>query len=233
MIEQSAWWRLGRILFAVAWIGVAGCAATTPAPPPSSEQPAAPPSSGGIELPVGKYTRGDAAAPVTIIEFADYECPFCAQEEPILERLLRDYGSRVRHSYHDYPVHPNATKLAEAARCAGEQGGFWAMHDYLFKHAATLDVGMLGQYGSSLGLDGEALDACVSSGRYREAIEDDAALAKAAGVRGTPTFFVNGKRLDGGQTYNDLSKAVEAALGSEAAPQRIRTRQNTEPCFAG
>jgi len=216
--EQWAAWRLGRILFALAWVGVAGCAVTAPAPPPPSEQPAAP-QSPGIELPVGQYTRGDAAAPVTIIEFADYECPFCAQEEPILERLLRDYGSRVRLAYHDYPVHPNATKLAEAARCAGEQGGFWAMHDFLFKHAATLDVGMLGQYGSALGLDGEALDACVSSGRYREAIEEDAALAKAAGVSGTPTFFVNGKRYDGGQTYNDLVKAVDAALQSPGGSQ--------------
>jgi len=179
------------MLLAAMWLGMAGCAPTAQAPAPA--QTVAPPTL-SAELSAGKYVRGDAAAPVTIVEFADYQCPYCAQEEPILQRLLRDYESRIRLVFHDYPVgHPHSMELAQAARCAGEQGGFWAMHDFLFKRAETVDIGRLAQYASSLGLDGEALDACVKSGRYRKSVEADAAAAQKAGVRGTPTFFVNGK----------------------------------------
>jgi protein-disulfide isomerase len=203
------------MLLAAMWLGIAGCTATAQAPAPA--QIVAPPAL-SAELSAGKYVRGDDSAPVTIVEFADYQCPYCAQEEPILQRLLRDYESRIRLVFHDYPVgHPHSMELAQAARCAGEQGGFWAMHDFLFKRAETVDIGRLAQYASGLGLDGEALDACVKSGRYRKSVEADAAAAQKAGVRGTPTFFVNGKRLDGWQTYNQLAGTVDAALESLAA----------------
>ena len=166
------------------------------------------------ELSSGKHVRGAAAAPVTIVAFADYQCSHCAEQEPILSRLLRDYDARVRLVFHDYLGHPYSLELAQAARCAGEQGGFWAMHDFLFKHFDTVDTARLGEYASALGLDGEGLNACVKSGRYRKSIEADAALAQKAGVLGTPTFFVNGRQLVGTQTYAQLAAAVDEALAS-------------------
>ncbi len=203
------------MLMAAMWLGMAGCAPTAQAPAPA-EIVMPPPLI--AELSAAKYVRGDPAAPVTIVEFADYQCPYCAAEEPILSRLLHNYKSRVRLVFHDYPVgHPHSIELAQAARCAGEQGGFWAMHDFLFKRAESVDIGRLAQDASTLGIDGEALDACVKSGRYRKSVEADAAAAQKAGARGTPTFFVNGKRLDGWQTYNQLAGAVHAALESSAA----------------
>jgi len=203
------------MLLVAMWLGMAGCAPTAEVPAPA--EIVTPPSL-IAELSAGKYVRGDPAAPITIVEFADYQCPYCAAEEPILLGLLRDYRSRVRLVFRDYPVaHPHSIELAQAARCAGEQGGFWAMHDFLFKRTESVDISHLAEYGSDLGLDGEALDACVKSGRYRQSVEADAAAAQKAGARGTPTFFVNGKRLDGWQTYNQLAGAVDAALESSAA----------------
>ena len=214
MLNQRGVLWIGAIPIVALWLSVAGCAPTATAPATAAAPaPVATPAPLSPELSSGKYVRGDASAPVTIVEFADYECPYCAQEEPVLNRLMHDYASRVKLVFHDYPVgHPHSIELAEAASCAGEQGGFWAMHDFMFKRPESVDVGMLSQYGSSLGLDGEALDACVKSGRYRKSVEADAAAAVKAGARGTPTFFVDGRRLDGWQSYNQLSEAVDEAL---------------------
>ncbi len=166
------------------------------------------------KLASGKYVRGSADAAVTIVEFADYRCSHCAEQEPILQRLLRDYDTRVRIVFRDYLGRPDSIDLAQTARCAGEQGGFWAMHDFLFKHFDTVDTARLAEYASALGLDGDGLTACVKSGRYGKSIEADAALAQKAGVPGTPTFFVNGRRLAGTQTYAELAAAVDEALAS-------------------
>ncbi len=216
MVNRASIRRLQRpTIAALCVLAAVGCARTAPAP----KQPeiVAPPSL-IAELSAGKYARGDASAPVTIVEFADYQCPYCAEEEPILHRLMKDYQSRVRIVFHDYPIghYPHSVELAEAARCAGEQAGFWAMHDFLFKRAGNVDISHLAQYGADLGLDGQALDACVKSGRYQKLVDADAAAARMAGARGTPAFFVNGHRLDGWQTYNQLAGAVDAALESHA-----------------
>ncbi len=207
-----------------------GCAPTaSPSASPAVSSPAvetrgaveqAPVAGGGtanVEARSGPNTRGDPGAPVTIVEFADYQCPYCAQEEPTLERLLRHYQPRVRLVFRDYPIHEHSVELAEAARCAGEQGGFWAMHDFLFKHVETVSVGYLSIYATALGLDGPALAACVGSGRYQKAIAADRAAAEKAGAQGTPTFIVNGKRLDGMQTYDQLAEATNNALATRSA----------------
>lgn len=191
---------------------MAGCASTAAVPTALriNVEPAL-----SAELSSGKYVRGAATAPVTIVEFADYQCSHCAEQEPVVQRLMRDYDARVRFVFHDYPLgHPNSFDLAQVARCAGEQGGFWAMHDFLFKHFDTVDTARFGEYASALGLDGEGLTACVKSGRYGKSIEADAALAQKAGVLGTPTFFVNGRRLVGTQTYAELAAAVDEALAA-------------------
>lgn len=198
-------------LLAILWLGVAGCASTAPEPT-ALRINVAPALS--TELSSGKYVRGAEAAPVTIVEFADYQCSHCAEQEPAVQRLLRDYDARVRFVFHDYLGHQNSLDLAEIARCAGEQGGFWTMHDFLFKHFDTADTARLAEYASALGLDSEGLTACVKSGRYGKSIEADAALAEKAGVLGTPTFFVNGRRLAGTQSYAELAAAVDEALAS-------------------
>ncbi len=192
-------------------MGTAGCASTA-AVPPSPRITVAPALS--AELSLGKYLRGSADAPVTIVEFADYRCSHCAEQEPILQRMLHDYDTRVRIVFRDYLGRPDSLDFAQTARCAGEQGGFWAMHDFLFKHFDTVDIARLAEYASALGLDGEGLTACVKSGRYRKPIEADAALAQKAGVQGTPTFFIDGRRLAGTQTYAELAAAVDETLAS-------------------
>jgi protein-disulfide isomerase len=167
------------------------------------------------ELGSGKYVRGEANAPVTLVEFADYQCPHCASQQPIVERLLKEYQGRLKLVFRDRTIgHVDSMPLAEATRCAGEQDGYWRMHDYLFRNQGNLDNTHIGKYAAQLGLDREALEGCIKSGRYRNAISSDDALADRSGVRGTPTYFVNVKMLEGTQSYADLAKAVDDALGA-------------------
>jgi protein-disulfide isomerase len=217
---------LARLLVAAFFVlTAAGCASRdntaatsfTPPPPP----PAALSADQMVMLGAGKYYSGDGSAPVTMIEFADYECPFCAQDAPIVDQLLEQYKGRLKVVFRDFPVgHPHSLVLAEAARCAGEQDAFWKMHDYLFRNIEKLDTTNMGKYASLLGMDGPALESCINSRRYENLIGADAALAQQSGARGTPTFFINGKMLDGLQTYNDLAQAVDNAL---AAGQQAQT----------
>jgi protein-disulfide isomerase len=214
---------------------LAGCASlsntSAPAEAPadsikvSAFKPPAP-TSNEILTAGAKYRTGDPNAPVVIVEFADYECPFCAADQPVLKKVLENYRGRVQLIFRDYPVgHPHSIELAEAARCAGEQDGFWKMHEYIFGHVGDLDAQHLGEYASNLGMDGQALASCVQSGRYRPAIATDAALAERAGVTGTPAFFVNGRMLDGMQSYDDFVRAIEEAQrsaaggGTDSAPE--------------
>lgn len=206
-----------RVIFALAIVlgfaccVIAGCGSSRESAPPA-EVVAPPPPSTDTALSTGKYVRGSASAAVTIVEFADYQCPYCAVEEPILERLLSEYGSRLRLIYHDYPIHPHSEVFAQAARCAGEQDGFWKMHDLMFRRTDHLDVNQIAQYASTVGLDGDAVEACVKSGRYKQSVDADLLMGKVEGVRGTPSFFVNGKLLEGGQSYDDLKNAINAAM---------------------
>jgi protein-disulfide isomerase len=160
--------------------------------------------------------KGSANAAVTIIEFSDYECPFCTRfyEEtlPLIEQNYIDTG-KVKFVYRDYPLgfHPNAQKAAEAAECAGEQGKYWEMHDKLFDGGA-LDTTSLKQYAEDIGLDTASFNDCLDSGEMASEVQQDFSDGQSYGVSGTPSFFINGVLIVGAQPYDAFEQAIEQAL---------------------
>jgi protein-disulfide isomerase len=160
--------------------------------------------------------RGNPSAPVMIVEFSDFQCPYCRRVQPTLLALLKRYEGKIAISYRDYAlteIHPQAQMAAEAARCAGEQGKFWEYHDKLFSQAA-MEREVLYSYGQALGLDMQRFHACVDSGKYRKAVESDAEAGQQAGVSGTPAFFINGIFLDGAQPPGEFEKIIDAELAA-------------------
>ena len=151
----------------------------------------------------GRPQRGADDAPITIVEFTDYECPFCGRYiRDTYPALLAEYGDRMKYVVRNFPlssIHPNARKAAEAAECAFDQGRFWEYHDALFQNQGALDVPSLKAYAEELGLDVETFSTCLDSGAKREVVAADHRDALAHGVNGTPTFFVNGRMLVGAQ----------------------------------
>jgi protein-disulfide isomerase len=164
--------------------------------------------------------RGSAAAPVVIVEFSDFQCPYCRNVAPTLKTLLAKYGGRVSLAYRDFPLreaHPQAQQAAEAARCSGEQGKFWEYHDLLYADEAKFDAGSLAGYARGLGLDVQQFTACLASGKFKQAVEEDVQAGSKAGVNGTPTFFINGIFLSGSQPLSAFEKIIEAELAAAQA----------------
>ena len=144
--------------------------------------------------------KGTEDAAVTIVEFADYECPACAQAEVIISAILREFEGQVLFVYKDLPlehIHPYAFKAAEAANCAGEQDKYWEMHDLLFANQASFHDDAISQFADALELDREQFDQCLTTGKYVDEIAQDMEEAEEYEVSQTPTFFVNGWRLVG------------------------------------
>lgn len=146
---------------------------------------------------------GSKQAKVVIVEFGDFECPFCQQAFTTVHAIADAYGDRIRIIYRDFPVtvlHENAQKAAEAGRCALELGGnetFWKLHDRMFINQEDLTVPALKRYGALVGLDQKGFDECLDSNRFRSAVQSDYLAGTEAGVTGTPTFFFNGLRIPG------------------------------------
>jgi protein-disulfide isomerase len=151
------------------------------------------------ELPVGKSpTRGPESAPVTIVEFSDYQCPFCARTEPLIKSVLEQYPTQVRFVFKHLPLtslHPSALPAAQAAVAAQNQGKFWEMHDVLFSKNDGLGTDALKTYAQRIGLDVMRFEADMASPETKAQIQEDMRLSRRLGVRGTPTIFVNGKLL--------------------------------------
>ena len=171
--------------------------------------------------------KGNRSAPVTIVEFSDYECPFCgkyARESYPL--ILKNYINKgqVKYVFRDFPleIHVNAQKAAEAAECAGEQNKYYEMHDYLFANQDNLKVENLQGYAKDLGLDTVKFNDCLGSGKMAAEVKKDLADGKRYGVAGTPAFFVNGRAISGAQPYSVFSQEIEAAL-AEAVPAGTET----------
>jgi protein-disulfide isomerase len=162
--------------------------------------------------------RGPASAPVELIEFADFECPYCQSASPTVTRVLETYGDRIRFVYRNYPLasHPNAVPAAEAAQCANEQGKFWAYHDRLFSNPGHLSVAELKQTAADLGLDPSRFNACVDSHKYQAVIEADTQAGNQAGVSGTPAFFINGRLLSGAQPFDAFKRLIDEELQLKA-----------------
>ena len=158
--------------------------------------------------------RGPKNAPVAFVEFADFECPFCRQMQPEIEKLLKEYNGRVTLFYKDFPlsIHPHAQKAAEAARCAGQQNAYWPYHDILFREGGGLEISQLKQYARALRLDTARFDTCLESGAQAAAIQKDLDQGQRVGVAGTPGFFINGHFISGVVSYETLREVVEQQL---------------------
>lgn len=165
-------------------------------------------------------TRGNQSATVTVVEFTDYQCPSCAQAQPMVESLMREYGDRVRLVVRDFPLerHPDSFKAAQAAEAARAQGKYWEYTALLMQNQKALDAAHLKEYATRLGLDRQKFDAALDAGQYAEQVRRDIQEGDQIGVAGTPTFFVNGRRL-AENTYETLKAATEAALREAADKQ--------------
>ena len=158
--------------------------------------------------------RGNPAAPITIVEFSDYQCPFCARVNPTLAKVRETYGDRVRIVFKDYPLpnHPQAPKAAEAARCAGDQSKYWEMHDAIFANQRALEVPSLKQTARAIGLDGTAFDQCLDSGKWAAAVRAGSELGEQMGVNSTPTLYVNGRALIGAVPFENFKQIIDEEL---------------------
>lgn len=157
--------------------------------------------------------RGPADAPVTIVEFSDYQCPYCKRVQPTLKEILSRYGDQVSLVFKDLPlnIHPQAEPAAQAARCAGDQGKFWEYHDKLFT-AATLEPAAYPKIAESLGLDAEKFKQCVDSGKHKAAVQADYQLAVASGASSTPSFYINGIPVTGAQPLESFAQVIDTEL---------------------
>jgi protein-disulfide isomerase len=167
----------------------------------------------------GAPVRGKVDAPVTIVEFSDFQCPFCARARPTVNRVREVYGDKVRILFRHFPLqnHPQASKAAEAAACANEQGKFWEMHDRLFQSQAKLQVADLKQHAADLGLKGDEFATCLDSGRHGGDWQQGLADGAQSGVTGTPAFFINGRPLIGARPFEDFAFVIDDELQRVAA----------------
>jgi protein-disulfide isomerase len=165
--------------------------------------------------------RGPADAPVTIIAFSDFQCPYCSRVNPTLARLKDRYGDSIRVVFRDFPIlqiHPQAAKAAEAGACANDQGKFWPMHDLMFANQQSLDVASLKQHAATLGLDAATFEKCLDSGKYADEWKKDSADAEKAGVQSTPAFFINGRPVTGAVPYEQFADVINEELGRANRP---------------
>ncbi len=163
---------------------------------------------------VGPSKGGPEGAPITIVEFSDFECPFCSRINPTLAQVQQTYGDKVRIVFRHFPLgmHPNAQKAAEASLCAHDQGKFWELHDLMFEDQRALAVDALKAKASQLGLETEAFNGCLDSGKYAAQVAADMAAGTEAGVSGTPAMFVNGIPISGAVPYEQVATVIDAEL---------------------
>jgi predicted DsbA family dithiol-disulfide isomerase len=167
----------------------------------------------------GAEIRGPKNPSVTLIEFADYECPYCQQIHAELKKLMQQFDGKMAFAFKDcpLPMHRRAGKAAEAARCAGDQEAFWEYHDLLFENGGKLEVAQLKEYARTLKLDTGRFDKCLDSGAQTAVVQKGLQEAKELGISGTPSFFINGHFFSGVVKYEDLRGMVEKELAGTIA----------------
>ena len=164
--------------------------------------------------------RGSAAAPVTIVEFSDFHCPFCRRVQPVLVQLLQKYRDRVRLVYKDMPIdslHPQARGVAEAARCAAEQGRFWEFHDRVYANPPDGSDTTMQRYALESGADVARFESCRTTRRFQAEVEKDAREGTALGIDGTPGFYINGRFLSGAQPIESFTRIIDDELSPRDA----------------
>jgi protein-disulfide isomerase len=170
-----------------------------------------------VTLPVSEdrdHTQGPMDAPVTLLEYGDYECPYCGAAYPIVKQVQARMGERLRFVFRNFPIatsHPHAEQAAEAAEAAAAQGRFWEMHDFLYEHQRHLETADLHAYAEELGLEVDRFDRELAEHAHAARVREDFMSGVRSGVNGTPTFYVNGKRHDSSYDIDTLLSALERA----------------------
>ena len=158
---------------------------------------------------------GPANAPVTLVEFSDFQCPFCLRVAPTLKRLREAYGDRIRIVWKDFPlttIHPEAFKAAEAAQCARDQGKFWEYHDVLFGNQQALQPEFLKKYAADIGLNAAAFGTCLDTAKYSDRVQEQMGIGNGLGVGSTPSTFVNGRMVSGAVPYETFAAIIDEEL---------------------
>ena len=176
-----------------------------------------------LKVPVGRedHVEGNAHAPVTLVEYGDYECPHCGRAYPIVKQVQKHFGKQLRFVFRNFPLtetHPHAEGAAETAEFAGIRHEFWPMHDLLFENQDRLTRPLFGELARKLGLDTVALRTALETREFAPRVRADFSGGARSGVNGTPTFFINGQRHDAGFDFEDLVAAIDAEL---ARPSKV------------
>jgi protein-disulfide isomerase len=188
-------------------------------------------ASPSVDVALGNaQTRGMQKAPVLVIEFADYECPYCQKIAPDMKKLGEDYSGKVLFAFKDFPLpmHKRAEKAAEAAQCAALQNKFWDYHDLLFAKGNGLEVPQLKEYARTLHLDSAAFDQCLDSGETASTVKQDLEQGQKVGLTGTPSFFVNGHFFSGAASYATIREIVDQQLTYLTAPEKRRVSSSSQ-----
>jgi len=158
--------------------------------------------------------RGSESAKVTIVEWADFQCPFCVRVNPTLEQIAKEYGDKVRFAFKHLPLsmHAKARAAHEASEAAHRQGKFWEMHDLIFASPKDLSPETYLRYANEIGLDIDRYQSDVASSSVRKVVDEDLAMAEKLGVSGTPSFFINGRYLSGAQPYGSFARVIDQEL---------------------
>lgn len=178
-----------------------------------------------LKIPVGPadHALGDENAPVTLVEYGDYECPHCGRAHPIVQAVKKHFGKQLRFVYRHFPltqVHPYAEPAAEAAEFAGVNGRFWEMHDAIFDNQDRLSVPLLTELAQEFGLSPEDLASAFQAHEFARQVKDQFMGGVRSGVNGTPTFFINGSRYEGMNEFDDFVEAIEAARAQHPTGRR-------------
>jgi protein-disulfide isomerase len=169
-----------------------------------------------VAVTANDHAQGPADAPVTVVEYGDYECPHCGHAYPIVKQLQKNFGNKLRFIFRNFPLreaHPHAEEAAETAEFAASQGKFWEMHDLIFENQRALGDRVFVQLAQKLKLDVQALAKSLNGGEFADRVQEDFSGGVRSGVNGTPTFFINGQRHDADFELETLMEAVNEALG--------------------